>query len=67
MVSLTSSEHLNKSLFTWHLIYQGTMGVFRKLRVHIKITIKLTVSQLTIKNPAFNSMSRSSTHNLSVP
>lgn len=40
------------------------MGIFRKLKVHIKITIKLII---TVKSPAFNSMSTNSTHNLSVP
>lgn len=40
-VSFTGSEHSNKALFTQHLIHQGTMGIFRMLRVHIKITTKL--------------------------
>lgn len=29
------------------------MGIFRKLRVYIKITIKFTMSDLTTKHPAF--------------
>ena len=36
MASFTSFDN---SLFTQHLIYQGTMGVFRELRAYIKIIL----------------------------